>query len=292
MAFKNKQQDVIDIKITQFGKRELSRGRFKPHSYRFFDDDIVYDIARADRSEHQNDTEDGIKQAIRNETLHISTGIEEDFELETRALDDKNIEIYKETKKIQLEQEKESLLRYPLCNYEINSEDSPAINIKLFDSVFGEGVGKSSTQAMLGIDIPKIFLTSSYTLSRDTREQIQIDLENIPEAIRRRMENTEEHLNLIEPTVQYLDGSKISMSSQSAIFEVEEENVYFKKHNFSLEIYEYIEIEDASGTRREVLVLIDDEEELEALFEVEVDNEIIDERLSTSRNKNKNFYMT
>jgi len=36
MAFKNKKQDVIELKLTQFGKGSLARGTFQPVYYRFF----------------------------------------------------------------------------------------------------------------------------------------------------------------------------------------------------------------------------------------------------------------
>ena len=47
MAFKDKNQDVIDLKLTQFGKGSLLRGVFQPVFYRFFDDSIIYDTKYA-----------------------------------------------------------------------------------------------------------------------------------------------------------------------------------------------------------------------------------------------------
>ena len=38
MEFFNKKQDVIELKLTQFGRNLLSRGIFKPVYYSFFDD--------------------------------------------------------------------------------------------------------------------------------------------------------------------------------------------------------------------------------------------------------------
>ena len=36
MEFFNKKQDVIDIKLTQFGRHKLSNGKFNPKYYAFF----------------------------------------------------------------------------------------------------------------------------------------------------------------------------------------------------------------------------------------------------------------
>ena len=66
MAFKNKKEEVIDIKLTQFGKNLLSRGAFKPVFYRFYDDGVIYDRSYAGVSEPQNSIEDRIKDDIEN----------------------------------------------------------------------------------------------------------------------------------------------------------------------------------------------------------------------------------
>ena len=39
MLFLDKKEEVLDIKLTQFGKYKLSIGEFKPVYYAFFDDD-------------------------------------------------------------------------------------------------------------------------------------------------------------------------------------------------------------------------------------------------------------
>jgi len=56
MTFFNKKEEVLDIKLTQFGKQLLSTGRFKPVYYAFYDDNILYDSEHASFEEVQNDT--------------------------------------------------------------------------------------------------------------------------------------------------------------------------------------------------------------------------------------------
>ena len=46
--------------MTPLGKHYLSLGKLKPHSYKFFDDDILYDTEAAGFSESQNDSKDRI----------------------------------------------------------------------------------------------------------------------------------------------------------------------------------------------------------------------------------------
>ena len=45
MTFFNKKEEVIEVKLTSFGKQKLAKGEFRPASYSFFDDDVIYDSA-------------------------------------------------------------------------------------------------------------------------------------------------------------------------------------------------------------------------------------------------------
>ena len=60
MSFFNKKEDVLHIELTPLGKHYLSLGKLKPHSYKFFDDDVLYDTEAAGFSESQNDSKDRI----------------------------------------------------------------------------------------------------------------------------------------------------------------------------------------------------------------------------------------
>ena len=62
MKFLNKKEQVLDIELTEYGKRLLSKGLFKPTYYSFFDDGILYDSRYGGFSEAQNDAEGRIIQ--------------------------------------------------------------------------------------------------------------------------------------------------------------------------------------------------------------------------------------
>ena len=63
MGFFNKKEEVIEIQLTQYGKHLLSKGEFKPSSYAFFDDNILYDSSYAGfDTEHQNEIEPRIQE--------------------------------------------------------------------------------------------------------------------------------------------------------------------------------------------------------------------------------------
>tara|TARA_A100001391_G_scaffold200083_1_gene184054 strand:+ start:595 stop:1605 length:1011 start_codon:yes stop_codon:yes gene_type:complete len=60
MAFFNKKEDVLHIELTPLGRHLLSLGKLKPYSYKFFDDDIMYDENSGGISETQNQTHNRI----------------------------------------------------------------------------------------------------------------------------------------------------------------------------------------------------------------------------------------
>ena len=44
MSYLDPKEDVIDLKLTSYGKYLLSIGKLNPTFYAFFDDDVIYDI--------------------------------------------------------------------------------------------------------------------------------------------------------------------------------------------------------------------------------------------------------
>jgi hypothetical protein len=65
MTFFNSKEEVIDIELTQHGKHLLSKGKWKPVYYEFYDDDIVYDYEYAGTSENQSGINSRIKEQPR-----------------------------------------------------------------------------------------------------------------------------------------------------------------------------------------------------------------------------------
>jgi hypothetical protein len=61
MKFLNGKEEVIDIEITSYGRHLISKGKFKPQYYSFFDDGILYDNEYAGITEAQNDAQNRIK---------------------------------------------------------------------------------------------------------------------------------------------------------------------------------------------------------------------------------------
>lgn len=65
MRFFNTKEEVIDIQLTPYGKHLLSKGKWKPVYYEFYDDDIIYDIEYGGVQEKQEEIIPRIKDTKR-----------------------------------------------------------------------------------------------------------------------------------------------------------------------------------------------------------------------------------
>lgn len=62
MTFFDKKEEVLELKLSSYGKQKLAAGTFKPVYYAFFDDDVLYDGARAGIVEDNNNIEPRIQE--------------------------------------------------------------------------------------------------------------------------------------------------------------------------------------------------------------------------------------
>ena len=80
MEFFDKKEEVLEIKLTPFGRYRLSKGQFKPTHYAFFDDGVLYntEYATADGyTENQNVADERIRnQTPTLKTLNVYEGIQ------------------------------------------------------------------------------------------------------------------------------------------------------------------------------------------------------------------------
>ncbi len=62
MTFFNKKTEVMQIEMTPYGRYLYSIGKFKPHSYEFVDDDVLY------RQANSGETQESAHSRILNDT--------------------------------------------------------------------------------------------------------------------------------------------------------------------------------------------------------------------------------
>ena len=62
MSFFDKKEEILEIQLTSYGKFVLSKGKYKPMYYSFFDTDILYDSEYANVSESSGQSEARIQE--------------------------------------------------------------------------------------------------------------------------------------------------------------------------------------------------------------------------------------
>ena len=76
MSFFDRKEQVLDLQLTQHGKRLLSQGKLKPVFYAFYDDDVLYDSSFGGNAEGQSEAQTRIQEAVRNIAQHNLEGVE------------------------------------------------------------------------------------------------------------------------------------------------------------------------------------------------------------------------
>lgn len=266
MEFFDSKQEVIDIRLTQFGKRLLAKGLFKPVFYQFFDDDVLYNGARANIIEKQNEAEQRILETPRLKTLHVNFGIEERFKEEQKLIDSGELPVYDIIKEDEQPEIAQKLLTYSLEKNEINSQEAPRFRLSLNGPYI---YGRTDTLLVDGVTlpIPQLQMTSSYTIIRDQRNS----LDEIPSSI----VDSENYLELTSDQVEFLDKSTITTNRQDIIIDMQEFGVDLGLDNFEIEIFEITEEEkeNKAGEKiiKETLKKLSTREEIKKYFDIKTD---------------------
>ncbi len=92
MTFFNKKEEILEIKLSSYGKQKLAAGTLKPVYYAFYDDDILYDGARAGVLEDNNDIEPRIQENTPSMRVQTSfTDLEKRVMLQTHEVDENGV---------------------------------------------------------------------------------------------------------------------------------------------------------------------------------------------------------
>ena len=251
MKFFNKKEEVIDLKLTQFGRHMLSKGKLKPAFYSFHDDNILYDTEKAGFSETQNESEARI---VETPTLHHQISIsslEKEFNnsyekmLELQGgegpqiieASSKDQNYYIED--IQRTAEKHHFLSTMLGTSDLNSEYAPAWSVNFLNgTISGSNETLSVVEKTGGNNLQHVPQIDSI---------LRVEVEGI--------DLGDEDLDLEEVEDGFLN-SNISITSADEqlyfLLKITENNGLFQKENFDIEFFE-IEEEKQNGTTIETL---------------------------------------
>ena len=219
MEFFNKKEDVIDLQLTQYGRLLLSKGKFNPTYYSFFDDNILYNSAQAGLPEVQNRTEERIREA---QTMQPQVGIsslEKEFSTSYNLVLSGDAEAGDKT----LQRTAESyMLNNPIGTSDINAEYAPSWSVQYLNGYLSSSLSYKDLEERTG--------GKNTVLIPQLETEIKIKTMNI------------EDETLIEPAESLEDASNSGIVSSEndmyVLLKVVENNGLFQKNNFDIEVFE------------------------------------------------------
>ena len=272
MSFINKKERVIQIELTQFGKKLLSKGNFKPQFYQFFDDDIIYDNEYGGTEDAINGAQDRIKDAIRLEPQHLRSGVETRFDQESKEIEMGIKDIFQELRQSQNDNEERKLLSFPLGTMNLATQEVPMFKLRSYDTPIKNEEIAYLTQSGEHAKIPQIDLQPTYSLNIDTT-QVTGDQGQLHDS-------ETFSIDVSQDKVEFLDGSFLETSPENVTISLEESNVKYTRENFEIEIFEVLE-----GER---LIRIDEIEKILKYFDIKTDGSVTE--VPMRKKINTNFF--
>ena len=233
MEFFNKKEEVIDLRLTQFGRHMLSKGKLQPTYYSFHDDNILYDIEKTGISEIQNDSEARI---VETPTMHHQVSIsslEKEFNNNYNKIISGKATATSED--VQRTAEKSYALPNFLGTSDVNSEYSPSWSVQYLNGALS-GSSKS-------LNILEKTGGNNLQLIPQLDSVLTIKVQNIDNAA------SDLDLEEIEDS-SLVSGVSINSSDDELYFllKIAENNGLFQKENFDIELFEIQEEKQGTTT--------------------------------------------
>jgi len=221
MAYFNKKEQVLDIKLTQYGKYALSIGKLNPTYYKFFDDNILYDGAHANITEAQNDVHGRIvNQTPQSLTQHNYVGVETEFKKDYNSQSDQHGVSEFQKINIKSNAERDCTLLRELGTTDMGSAKIPEWKVQLLHGKI-DTFSETLETPYQKLDIPQI----NCDLYCDVRT---LNIES------RSLFDTEQEL--VSPVA--FDGTFFGVVPGHILGLFLETETEFEKENFDIEVYE------------------------------------------------------
>jgi hypothetical protein len=246
MSFFNKKEDVIEIELTQYGKHLLSTGRFKPHYYSFFDDDILYDSRFGGFSENQNDAEGRIQEETPIQRVqYLYSGAETEvgrnvYEIKgpTYAHGNANSAGAKRVMPLVPSSERNYAFYAPLGKSDYSSDKAPAWNVKLWEGEFTGSVLPWISGSHPGMQIPQLSASIEYRIS--FAPEFEQKLKNIIELQKSDAGAASDAFADLQSLVKNGTlpmAAVVNVKEEMLLMEILEENTVYSNKNFDIEVF-------------------------------------------------------
>ena len=258
MTFFDPKEDVIDVEITQFGKFLLSKGKWDPIYYAFFDDDIIYDSQYGGVTEAQNDIQARITGSARTRDQYVFSGIETEIsKLMQVEMNPEASEIQKIS--IQATDDREYALSYPLGRSDTGNQNNPAWAITFLKGELSSSIPYSTSslgvvpRVQMFADDVKFYTESKNKVADDQQSVCDEETGEVEETLVQVGESSDSQVDpsdLVFANKVYDDGSYVDIKEDYLLLEMLEKNTPFEEDNIDIEVFLY---EDNINTEREVL---------------------------------------
>jgi len=206
MTFFNKKTEVMQIEMTPYGRYLYSIGKFKPHSYEFVDDDVIYKVSNSGESQETSHTR------IINDTpkLKINRAFQEEApEIQSPSrIEDMRVMVKKDN------QRQNNL--FPLGKSSYSSDNSPSFQVTMLK-------GDISGSQMTKTNVSSIFIP-----------QINIDF-NIEATLRNVLSDPIDERTY--SSIEFGNGTYVDLSFENQIIHLKEFNSFYEKENFEIEVF-------------------------------------------------------
>lgn len=241
MTFKNQKEEVIEIELTSYGKHLLSKGKFRPTFYAFFDDDVLYDAEYTGTAEEQNYAQTRILEEtprLRVQTTY--TGLETEIE---KQIEEARTQQKKLKDSFQTTKERHYALSAPLGRSILSSDFAPSWDVTLHGANFQQQLVVSTTEGKQVLPIPQMNLESL-----DYKVKVISEEDNGDTPFGHPQTGT---TNGITQEEFFDNGNAIMIKHKDIVIEIDELHTDSLSENYDIEIFL---VEDEEGTNEEILV--------------------------------------
>lgn len=208
MSFLDPKEQVLSISLTSYGKKQLSKGKFKPAFYAFLDTDILYDSLYAGITASQSETAQRIKDTLQTMPQYSLEGVESSFK---KFKHDMMAGVT-----VHFDMPEENLFA-PIGDSSTNSNLLPAFATYFLNGQISGSVSYLSSSFNPNVNIPQLDANITYNIFLGSSEGTG----EIDEVDRR----------------DYDDGTSLSVGSDYILLEMIEENVEFESENFEISVF-------------------------------------------------------
>ena len=264
-SFFNKKEEVIELRLSEYGKYLLSQGVLRPVHYAFFDNDVLYDPEYGNFVESQNNGDNRIKldtpsmKALPNITSVESRvgkfleAVREDLASDPNLSSVANPNIAHIFAQQQAFEEKINFLNNPLGRSSLNSSKLPAWSVSVLANRISASAATVEVRTQSrpeGTTNPSGFETVPGVVQQIPQMDIIIDYETFF----REGEFTSDAIQ-----TEYINGDVfLALTPDYLVLDVLEENTSYEKENFDIEVFhsgseEYAQMSFVTGFRSEAL---------------------------------------